>query len=233
MKNHRTIVGFVSVLILALMCAPVALAASPAAVSPPVGGSSLLGLAGLFALGTLATTEKKEGDVPDVATAIAQIEDKGLPIGQRLSVALAALRGVDPTGQLANVKGEYDRAMADLKTANEEKDKLAAELADLKKQLAAREKDVEAADTARAEAEKKVQTLEAAEKDLDKRAEAKAKERLGAVGFPSSKAPTASDKAGAGDTLDDLRAQFKAECDPLKKARLARQIRVLEEKAAA
>lgn len=145
---------------------------------------------------------------PTVADAIQAIDDKTLTISQRLSVAANALRGIDPTGQLANVKSELDKAKADLSARDEEITQLKASVADLEKQVTAREKDLEAADAARVTAEKRTAELEAMEQDLDKRALAKSKEKLGALGIASSELPKADNKP-AGDDKADAEAAIR------------------------
>ena len=205
MKHHRSIVTYVSVFILALMFAPLAMAAGPAsAASPPVAGSGLLALGSLFALGSLIPSGKAEDEetvsIEDAKKALA---DNTLPMMQRLKVAGLALKGVDQTGQLANVQGEYDRAMADLRTAKEENQKLTTELENLKQQLAAREKDVEAADTARIAAETKAKDLEAKETDLSKRAQALADEQMKERGVPAAKLPAATKEGAPEKTAEE------------------------------
>ena len=145
---------------------------------------------------------------PTVADAIHAIDDKTLTISQRLSVAANALRGIDPTGQLANIKAELDKAKLDLSARDEEITTLKASLADLEKQVTAREKDLEAADAARVAAEKTAADLQAKEQDLDKRASAKAKEKLGALGIASTELPKADNKP-AGDEKAEAQAAIR------------------------
>lgn len=146
---------------------------------------------------------------PTVTEAIQAIEDKALPMGQRLTVAANALRGIDPTNQLATLKSQLDQAKADLSARDEEITKLKAANADLEKQVAAREADVTAADEARVKAEKTAADLQAKEQDLDKRAEAKAKEHLGALGMKSTDLPAQDPKQGEQDDKASAEEQIR------------------------
>ena len=201
MKHHRKLVSVVSVLLLLFMCAPLAMAAGPVASSAPTFSTgTLLGLGSVVMLGTTLAGGTEKTDDPtaekvDVESALATVEDKTLPISQRLGVAVSALRGIDPTGQLANVRGEYDRAMAELRTAQSENEKLTAQVTDLTKQLQAREADVTAADTARAAAEKNLAELQAKDMDLDKRAKALSDERMRERGVPAAQLPSTTHEA--------------------------------------
>ena len=153
-------------------------------------------------------------------------------MSQRLSAAIQSLRGIDPTGQLANVTKERDDALATLKIREGELAKAKEDLSVSAKEIAALKKDVEEAQATAATAEKTVADLQAKEQNIEKRASEKSKEGLRSLGFPASNLPSPSTTT-TGSTLEDLRVEFKAETDPLKKGKLAARIRELEAKAAA
>ena len=196
--------------ILGLMLSPLAFAASTTAAPVAPGGGSLLGLAALGLGGMMLRAPASEEDpggggggkqeqtlaLPD---AIKAIEDKTLPMSQRLGVALKALQGVDPTGQLATVKAELDKAKLDLSARDADLVTVRADLATANKQIAALQSDVSEADKARATAEKTAQDLQAKEQNLETRAEAKVKEKMAALGFPTSKLPKDVDANNAED----------------------------------
>lgn len=222
--------------ILALLLLPLALAAASSfTVSPPGFGLAAASIFGITSI-TLREQASEEGagggggTVPTPAEALQTIEDRTMPMSQRLTVAANALKGIDPTNQLAALKAELNQARSDLKASGEQITKLKAELETAQKQITALEADAAEHEKALAAAEKEAADLRAKEQDIDKRANSKSKERLGALGFPSSQAPAASDKPTAADALEDLRASFKAETDPAKKSKLAKQIRALEAK---
>ena len=154
-----------------------------------------------------------------------------MPLAQRIRAAGGILAKGD-----AHIAGLNTR-ISELVTSNAG---LTTENTDLKSRLEAAEAKVtkletEAKDVADAMAavELEAKQLREQEKDLSKRAVAKAKEKLGELGFQSSKLPAASDKISAEDHLADLKAQFKAEADPVKKGKLAKQLREAEAKAKA
>lgn len=186
------------ILVLAIMCAPAAMAAATAApVGLPVATGShassaflAAGLGGMMLLRTAATDEggenggggKAEEKPVDPAAAIAAIEDKTLPMSQRLSVALKALQGQAPAEQFTKVKAELAIAQADLKTAQ-------ADLTAAQARIKALETDVAAFEKSNAALESENATLKAAEQDLDKRASAQAKQIARSVGVEASKLP--------------------------------------------
>ena len=190
----------VSICILALMCAPMAIAAMSTAPAVAPGSGSLLTFASLGMGGMILRAPAEDGTEGGgaeggkpvaIADAITALEDKTLPMSQRLGVAVQALRGIDPTGQLATIKTELETARSNLTARDTEITDLKAQITALKSQLSAREADVKTADEARAAAEKKAADLEAKEQDLNKRAEAKSKEKLGALGIKSTELPNA------------------------------------------
>ncbi|HRJ09361.1 MAG TPA: hypothetical protein PK490_12235 [Prosthecobacter sp.] len=180
----------VSLLILAVLCAPLLLAV------PAEPGLALCGIPALMLpLRTPAddSGEGGGGGPVNVADALAKLEDKTLPLSQRLSVAAAALRGIDPTQQLAGTKLKLDEASAEVA-------RLKSELDGSRMQLAAREKDVADLEARVAELEKAHADLAAKEQDLEKRAAAKAQERMASLGFPAGKLPAPSaDDSGLKD----------------------------------
>jgi chromosome segregation ATPase len=131
-------------------------------------------------------TDPESVGIPD---AIAAIEDKTLPMSQRLGVALKALQGVDPTGQLATVKADLDTAKTDLSARDGEITQLKADLDAAQKRITALESDVASADQARADAEKTSADLQSKEQDIATRADALAKEKIAALGFNSNQLP--------------------------------------------
>lgn len=206
MKHHLSAfrrspwLSIACLLILGLMFAPVgimAATASPATPLASVGGFNpmMLGAIGLGAacigLRSPASDEGDGGgggpsadDKLDLAQAVAQIEDRTLPISQRLGIAAKVLKGIDPTQQLAGIQQKLTDATAAITLKDAEITKLKADLATAQQTLAAREKDVTELEAANA-------TLETKEQDIDKRAAAKANERVAALGFPASKLPAA------------------------------------------
>jgi hypothetical protein len=235
MKNHRhlknsKVLRFAIFVVLGLCLIPLI----GSAVTPT--GSGALACAGLPMLASFRMEEADDPANPDaigVGDAIKAIEDKTMPVSQRLGVALKALQGVDPTGQLATIKAELEKAKQGLESKDADFTKIKAELDAAKKQVLALEQDVKDQDAARIEAEKKLAEIEAKEKDLDKRADDKSKEKIRALGFSAKQLPPASDKITASQDLEDLRAEFSKETDALKKGQLAAKIRQLEAKSTA
>lgn len=190
-------------LILGLMFAPLGLMAvttSPTTPLAPLGGLDPVaaGMLGIGAVGGILRSQASEhgdgggGKAPeqlDLAKAVAQIEDKTLPISQRLSVAVQALKGIDPTQQLADVKQQLTDAQATVAKRDSEITRLKSELETAQKTLAAREKDVTDLEAANANLESEAKDLRSKEQDLKKRSEAKATEKIAALGFPASKLP--------------------------------------------
>ena len=166
-----------------------------------------------------------------LAEEFAAADPAKMTIAQRIAAAGGILAKGDAHISTLNTRiADHEKSIA-------AKDK---EIAELKDKLEAAEKKVTKLEAeakeisdAMAKIETEAKELKSKEQDLDKRAEAKSKERLGAIGFPSAKAPAASDKPTAEDSLDDLRARFKAESDPMEKGKLAKQIRGMESKLAA
>lgn len=170
-----------------------------------------MALVGAVGLGAVAyglrnkATEEGEGggggtETPNAADALAKIEDKTLPMGQRLQVAAAALRGVDPTGQLATIKQSLTNAQAALSAKETELDGVQAKVKNLEGQLAAREADVQSLEESNAKLEKENKGLQAKDQDLETRASAKAKEQVAALGFPAGQLPAASSEIQAGSS---------------------------------
>jgi hypothetical protein len=191
----------ISLLILAVLCLPLALAAVTAdSFSGGHGAASLasIGLMGAPLMLRSAASEHEGGgggdSVPDVAAALATIDDKTLPMSQRLSVAMQALRGVDPTNQLAQIKTDLTNAQSDLQSKQSEIATLQSELEQATARIAALTTDVTEAQAATAAAETRANELANKEQDLQKRVDAKVKEELAAKGFPAAKLPGSTDQ---------------------------------------
>lgn len=218
MKHHLSSIrrspwlSVILLVILGFMLCPVGLMAASATPVLPiasVGGfnSMLMGSLGAGAalyMGLRATAGEggdegggKGEDAMDPKEALAKVEDKTLPMGQRLAVAVQALKGIDPTNQLADVKKEVTTLKADLATKTTELQAAQNELASVKKELAAREVDIKALETSNAALETQKAELEAKEKDVEKRADAKAKEKVASLGFQSNKLPGTTEDADA------------------------------------
>jgi hypothetical protein len=228
--RRSPLLAIVSILVVLAIAVPACMAAGAtgAAVSDMDITAVLGGAVGLMALGSMTT-----GTPPTVEEALAAAENKTLPMGQRFEMMVNSLRGIDPTGQLANVKAELVTARTDLQARDGELETLRARLAELEQQVAAREADVAAADAARVAAETRSAELESAEQDLTKRAAAMSAEKMKELGFQANELPPATPKEPAASQLDDLRAQFKSEADPEKKGKLHAQIKALEASGAA
>ncbi len=195
--------------ILAFMCAPVAVMAAPGTVGLPLANAGgwnpmLMGSIGLgviaYGLRSKAGEEGEDnggGEPLDPKAALAKVEDNSLTMGQRLKIAASALRGIDPTGQLGAVNQKLTDVQATLSAKETELAQVQATLAGVQKELSARQADIAGleASVVKLEAEKK--DLLAKEQNLENRAEAKAKEKVASLGFDGSKLPgsqQASDK---------------------------------------
>lgn len=219
MKNHRhlknsKVLRIATLIVLALCIIPLI-----GASASPTGAAGLL-CAGLPMIGAIRMEEASDPantDATGIPDAIRAIEDNTMPMKQRLGVALKALQGVDPTGQLTTIKAELDKANLDLKAKALEFTNVSAELETAKKQIAALQKDVEDNDAARIDAERKLKEVEAKDKDIDKRAQQQANEKVAALGFPSAKLPVADAKAASGTYEEALEAYSKI-TDPVKAA---------------
>lgn len=195
-----------SILILALMCAPLAMAAAitPAAPTLALGGvgfgtfAAVGGLAGLGLLAAAGGEGQENGgggnaadEKPlDPATALAQGMDEKLTIKQRLSAMASALKGIPPAEQFTKVS-------ADLAASQAEVARLTAELATTKATLAARVQDLENLDKEKITIATERDALKAKEQDIDKRADAKAKEKVSALGFPAANLVTPTEQTSA------------------------------------
>jgi len=127
------------------------------------------------------------GDTPsvDAAAAIAAIEDKTLPMSQRLGVALKALQGIAPAAQFTAVQADLATAQTALVTRT-------AELATAQASLTALQTDFTALEGEKTTLAKEHATLCAQERDVEKRAAAKSAEHIAALGFPAGKLPASS-----------------------------------------
>lgn len=170
-------------------------------------------------------------DTPDPAAALAALEDKTLPMSQRLDVAFKALKGIDPTNQLAAVKKQLAEAQASVALKDAEIEKIKGELSTANKQLEARHADVKGLEEANAKLEKENKELSGKEQNLEKRATEKANERVATLGFPASKLPAATEKVSDAANLEDLKAKFEAETDPMKKAEARLKLKQARESA--
>jgi hypothetical protein len=191
MKNHRRLknsplLKFAIFAVLGLCLIPLL----PAAVTPHgLGSIAAAGMIGIPMMKMEQASDPANPDAIGIPDAIKAIEDKTMPMAQRLTVAVKALQGVDPTGQLATVKADLDTAKTDLTTRDAEITKLKADLDLANQRITALESDVASADQARADAEKTSADLQAKEKDVAKRADALAKEKIAALGFNSNQLP--------------------------------------------
>lgn len=198
-------------LILGLMLAPVGLMAATTAAATP--GAHLafdpltLGALGFGAIMLRAPAadegegggDPKAEDKLDLAQAVAQIEDRTLPISQRLGIAAKVLKGIDPTQQLAGVQKQLGDVQASITLKDAEITKLKADLLTAQQSLTARETDVTQLEAQVAALEKEKITLTSKEQDIDKRAASKSKEHVAALGFPAAKLPGSQTEQGFKD----------------------------------
>lgn len=214
-------------LILALMCAPAAMAATvggTAALSLPVAsgvmpGAMLAAGAGV-GLMMLRAPEQDGGEggggggggdtqatdpFAAIETAKAAMENKTLPMSQRFSVAMKAFAGVGPTTQFAAVQAELTTTKATLATKE-------AELKTAQDELTAARADVATLEAANAKLETENAALQAKEQDIEKRAAAKSKEHVAALGFPAGQLP-----ASTQTVPDEVAADEKALSEALAK----------------
>lgn len=211
------------IFVLAIMCAPAAMAAAASApVGMPIATSSHAGsaflaaaLGGMMLLRTPADDGGKDNggggqkaeDPVDPAAAIKAIEDKTLPMSQRLTVALNALKGQAPAEQFAKVSADLATAQATLKIRD-------GELADANARIKALEADVAANEKTITELGQENKDLKAKEQDIETRAKAKSKEEMKALGFPSSKLPNPDPKLNAAGTYEEAIAEYAKIDDP-------------------
>lgn len=204
----------ICLLILAAMFAPAAMAAAsaapvglPAASGPHLGVAFLAaGLGGMMILRSPAGDEGDAGggggsqaseDKPvDAAEALAAVENKTLPMSERLSVAAKALRGIPPAEQFAKVK-------MDLHAADNTIILLKGTLEDKNKQITALQADVKQLEEANAKLEQTNKDLAAKEQDLTKRASEQARQIVRGIGIDATKLPAAQtgDEAPSVDAL--------------------------------
>lgn len=212
-----------SILILALMCAPLAMAAAFAPAAPTlalggVGFGTFAAVGGIAGLGLLAAAggegqENGGGGAADEkpldpATALAQGMDEKLTIKQRLSAMASALKGIPPAEQFTKVS-------ADLTASQAEVTRLTAELTTTKATLAAREKDLENLDKEKITIATERDALKAKEQDIDKRADAKAREKVSALGFPAANlVPTTEQTAALATTYAEAIEAYGKIKDP-------------------
>lgn len=189
-----------AIIILAILLVPLALMAITADAVAGGNGASSLAMAGLMGAPFMLRDKAGEhecaggGAAPDVATALAEIQDTTLPMSQRLGVAIKALGGIDPTNQLAKIKADLTDVQGQLTARDSELAQVKGELETANKRIEALTTDVTDAQTATAAAETRAKELQSKEQDLQKRVDAKVKEELAAKGFPAAKLPDSSDK---------------------------------------
>jgi vacuolar-type H+-ATPase subunit I/STV1 len=206
---------FACLAVLAFMLVLVALFAAPAFKS---GSLALACLAPVAFLRKEASEEGEGGGggekTPTAAEALAAVEDPTMTMSQRLKVAAQALRGIDPTNQLAALQSQLQTAKESLAAKETELAGVQAELGTTKQRVAALEGDVKTLEQSNAD-------LQAKEQDLEKRAAEKAKEQVRSVGIKAAKLPKSTDdeKVPATGAKAALEA-FQAEKDPDKKAAL-------------
>ena len=225
MKHHlssfrrSTALRVLCILILTVMCAPMAMAASITPAGPTlasVGGFNPLMIAGVVGgLGCMGLMSKagdeggenggggKAADEPlDVEAAMADIEDKTIPItkrlgiAQRIGVAFKTLQGQAPAEQFTQVKADLATAQSALATAN-------ADLVTARSRISALEADVSSLEQANADLEQANKDLQAKEQDLDKRASAQAKQIARSVGIEANKLPASQTGDEAQPTAED------------------------------
>lgn len=172
-----------------------------------IGGFNPMMIAGLGVGGAvlyLREEAKEHGEggggggekAPSAAEALAALNDKTMPMSQRLSVAMNALKGIDPTNQLASMQTQLKAAQDALTAKETDLTKAKADLDAANLRIKAMETDVQNFEAANAKLETENKDLRAKEQDIEKRATAKAEERVAALGFPASKLPGADPKAG-------------------------------------
>lgn len=229
----------ICLLILAAMFAPAAMAAAsaapvglPAASGPHLGAAFLAaGLGGMMILRSPAGEEGDAGggggsqasdDKPvDAAEALAAVENKTLPMSERLSVAAKALRGIPPAEQFAKVK-------MDLHAADNTIILLKGTLEDKNKQITALQADVKQLEDANAKLEQTNKDLAAKEQDLNKRASEQAKQVVRGIGIEASKLPAAT---AAGEKLQgpaneaELESRLKEAKSQKERSQLLRDFR--------
>lgn len=188
-----------AIILLAVLFLPLALVAFTADAGAGGTGASSLAMAGLMGAPFMLCNKAGEheggggGAAPDVATALAEIQDTTLPMSQRLGIALKALGGIDPTNQLAKIQADLTDVQGQLAVRDSELAQVRGELETANKRIEALTTDVTEAQAATAAAETRAKELQTKEQDLQKRVDAKVKEELAAKGFPAAKLPAASE----------------------------------------
>lgn len=126
-------------------------------------------------------------------------------IGQTIKAALASKADLQAKLELAQTDlaardATITTLQADLTTAQARVATLEAEAADISAALTAHQAEVT--------------TLKAAEQDLNARADAKAKEKMASLGFPSANLPAPDEKIDANATDADVMAEYAKITDP-------------------
>jgi cell division protein FtsB len=167
----------------------------------------------------------------NLAEVIAQVKNPALTFSQRLSFALGALQGIDPTNELNAAR---DRVIEGLKATNEKLVELGEkgnlEMANLREQITAREQDVTDLQARNAELEQTNADLSAREQDITARANKLVAERIAALGYPAERLPASTNQqqAEGAERIAELREQIAKETDPQKRGELALQIREIQ-----
>ncbi len=203
----------VCLLLLAFMCAPMAMAA-PAFFAPAApSGGGLLGLASLGLGGMMLRSEASDPPASGGGT-----EPPKLTLGQQLSAFMKDKTALQAEITKRDTKiSEHEQTIAardtritelegKLKAAEDENKRLKADVEDVRQALNA--------------AETEAKELAAKEQDLGKRASAQAKQIVQSVGIAADKLPGAtSDNVQAPSHQEKLEAYAKlADTDPLKAA---------------
>lgn len=173
----------------------------------------------------------------DAAEALKQIEDRTLPMSQRIGVAINALKGIDPTQQLAAIKLQLTEANSTIAARDASLATASTDLTAARARITALETDVTTLEASNAALEKSNAALAAKEQDIQKRADATAKERIAALGIAASKLPGEQSSQESTSTADEQIASLRAEIaktkDPKEKGALVLKIRAITQAASA
>lgn len=139
-----------------------------------------------------------------------------LTIGQQIKAALAAK--ADLQAKIAAHESTIAERDASIATKDAEITKLKADLAARDAKITSLEADAAAVNAALEAHKTEVAALKTKDSDLDKRAEAKAKEKVAALGFPASKLPAADAKVNGESSYADALQEYAKITDPAKAA---------------
>ena len=168
----------------------------------------------------------------NLADVIAQVENPTLTFSQRLTMALGALKGIDPTNQLATVQERLTLSEARVTELLAQVESSNTTLAEVRAQLAAREQDVTDLEARNAELEQANVDLKAKDQDITARADKLVAERIAALGFPAERLPASSSQqqAEGAERIAELREQIEKEKDPQKRGVLLAELSALTAK---